>query len=297
MKSNYFCAEARSVGEDLFECGLESASATDHDSTPASRITERSLPRRGKQASARRQILANRHSRRHLIVTIDGPAGSGKSSTAKALAKRIKAPYIDTGAMYRALTLKAMKEGARFEDKRALVGLLKKAKIELIGSDPFKQRIQLDGKDVTTEIRSPELTKNVFHVAQEPVIRREMVKKQRRMGLNNGAVMEGRDIGTKVFPDADYKFYFEANDQIRAKRRYRELIAAGQNISLTDVLRDQKKRDSTDYNRKEGPLKVAKDAIIIDTSSLTIDETVDRILAIIKSRQDRKKRGQLSRVS
>ena len=220
--------------------------------------------------------------RRHLIIAIDGPAGSGKSSTAKALAKRLKAPYIDTGAMYRALTLKAMKEGASFKNKKALVGLLKKARIELIGKDPFKQKVRLDGRDVTQAIREPELTKNVFHVAQEPRVRREMVKKQRQMGLYGGAVMEGRDIGTKVFPDADFKFYFKADSAICARRRYRDLIKAGHKVSLAQVLRDQKKRDATDYNRKEGPLKVAKNAIVIDTSSLTINDTVDRILAVIK---------------
>ena len=226
-----------------------------------------------------------------LVIAIDGPAGSGKSSTAKALAKRIKSPYIDTGAMYRAVTLKAIKENIPFEDKKKLVAIAKKVKIELIGMDPHKQKVRLDGKDVTKDIRTPELTQNVFYVAQEPLIRREMVKKQRAMGRKNGAVMEGRDIGTKVFPDADYKFYFEANEQIRALRRQRELVAVGKNISVEQVLADQKKRDATDYNRKEGPLKVAKDAIVMDTSSLTIDETVDKILAIIDSRKKLKKRG------
>ena len=231
------------------------------------------------------------------IIAIDGPAGSGKSSTAKALAKRIKVPFIDTGAMYRAVTLKAMKENISFEDKKKLLETAKKAKIELIGTDPMKQKVLLDGKDVTAEIRTPELTKNVFYIAQETLIRRELVKKQRQMGLKLGGVMEGRDIGTKVFPDADFKFFFEANEAIRAKRRHRELIAAGQNINLGQVLIDQKKRDATDLNRKEGPLKVAKDAVVIDTSSLTIDETIDKILAAIKSRKIKKKRGSLSRVS
>ena len=228
---------------------------------------------------------------KHLIIAIDGPAGSGKSSTAKALAKRIKSPFIDTGAMYRAVTLKAIKENASFEDKKKLIAIAKKAKIELVGTDPMKQKVRLDGRDVTKAIRTPELTKNVFYVAREPLIRRELVKKQRAIGLKKGGVMEGRDIGTKVFPDADYKFYFEATNEIRARRRHRELIAAGQQITLEQVLADQKKRDTKDYNRKEGPLKVAKDAIVMDTSSLTIDETVDKILTIIESRQKQKKRG------
>lgn len=245
------------------------------------------------------------HERRHLIIAIDGPAGSGKSTTAKALAKRIKAPFIDTGAMYRAVTLKAMKENILFSDKKCLAGIAKKIRIEFKnvearslrpgrGNPAPTQRVFMDGKDVTKEIRTPELTKNVFYVAQEPLIRREMVKKQRVMGLKKGAVMEGRDIGTKVFPDADFKFYFEANQRIRAIRRRRELLAAGQKISLKQVLVDQNNRDATDYNRREGPLKVAKDAIVMDTSSLTIDETVDKILAIIQSRQKVKKRVCLS---
>ena len=234
---------------------------------------------------------------KRLIIAIDGPAGSGKSTTAKALAKRIGSPFIDTGAMYRAVTLKAINENVPFQDKKKLIAIAKKARIELVGMDPMKQKVRLDGKDVTKKIRTPELTKNVFYIAQEPLIRREMVKKQRSMGKKNGAVMEGRDIGTQVFPDADYKFYFEANEQIRAKRRHRELLASGQKVTLKQVLADQKKRDATDYNRQEGPLRPAKDAILMDTSSLTIDETVDKILAIIQPRQKIKQRVCLSCVS
>jgi len=219
-----------------------------------------------------------------MIIAIDGPAGSGKSSTAKALAKRIKLPYIDTGAMYRAVTLKAMLNKISFEEKGKLLAIAKKASIRLAGKDPAKQKVFLDGKNVTTAIREPELTKNVFYVAQEPLIRREMVKKQRIMGKVGGAVMEGRDIGTKVFPDADYKFYFTATDELRALRRLKELAAVGKHLTHQEVLKDIRKRDQTDYKRKEGPLKRAKDAILIDTTPLTIDETVDRILAVIGSK-------------
>lgn len=240
--------------------------------------------------------------KKNLIIAIDGPAGSGKSTTARALAKRLKAPYIDTGAMYRAVTLKAMKENVSFEDKKCLVEIVKKIKIEFKtvgarlprpgrGNPAPTQRVFMDGKEVTKAIRLPELTKKVFYVAQEPLVRREMVKKQRAMGSKGGAVMEGRDIGTKVFPDADYKFYFEANEEIRARRRHRELIGTGQNITLEQVLADQKKRDAADYNRREGPLKAAKDAIVLDTSSLTIDETVDKILHIITLQHTGKRRS------
>ena len=218
---------------------------------------------------------------RRLIIAIDGPAGSGKSSTAKALAKQIEIPYIDTGAMYRALTFKAMEAGVSFEDIPSLVKLSKQVDIRFEGADPSMQKVFLDGKDVTEAIRQPELTKNVFHVAQEPLIRREMVKKQQALGRTTGGVMEGRDIGTMVFPDADFKFYFEANSEIRAKRRYRELLQAGKKASIEIVAEDMKRRDDTDTSRKEGPLRKAKDAHVIDTSSLTIDETIDKILKVV----------------
>ncbi|MGH7198775.1 MAG: (d)CMP kinase [Candidatus Omnitrophota bacterium] len=219
---------------------------------------------------------------RKLIVAIDGPAGSGKSSTAKALAKRLRIPYIDTGAMYRAVTLKAMREGVPFTDTKKLIALSRRARIRLEGKDPARQKVFLDGREVTKAIRHPELTKNVFYAAQEPRIRRILVAKQRLMGKKGGGVMEGRDIGTVVFPDADYKFYFEASTAIRAKRRWRELVDAGQRTSLTQVLKDQKKRDLTDYRRKEGPLRPAKDAIRMDTTPLTISQTVDRILQVMR---------------
>lgn len=221
---------------------------------------------------------------RKLIIAIDGPAGSGKSSTAKALAKRMGLPYIDTGAMYRAVTLRAIRDGVDLKNTPKLVDSAKKAKIEFSGTDPALQRVFLDGKDVTEAIREPELTKNVFYVAQEPLIRREMVKKQKALGEKNGGVMEGRDIGTMVFPSADFKFFFEADDTIRAKRRHRELIQAGQKADLETVAQDIKRRDKTDTDRKEGPLRQAKDALTIDTSELTIDETVDKILAVIESK-------------
>jgi len=216
-----------------------------------------------------------------LVIAIDGPAGSGKSSTAKALAKRLKVPFIDTGAMYRAVTLKAIRDGIALDDRRGLAGAARRARIRLAGADPLKQRVFLDGKDVTKAIREPELTKLVFHAAQEPLVRRELVKKQRALGKSRGGVMEGRDIGTVVLPDADHKFYFEANPDIRALRRQKELAAAGKKATLAQVKKDILIRDATDTNRKEGPLRRAKDAVRIDTSALTIEATIDKILEII----------------
>ena len=220
---------------------------------------------------------------RKLIIAIDGPAGSGKSTTAKLLASCLKVPYVDTGAMYRAITLKAMNEKVPFEDTKKLVVVAKKATIHLSETKRSKQKVFLDGKDVTKTIRTPELTKNVFRVAQNPAIRRVMVKKQRILGRKQGAVMEGRDIGTVVFPKADYKFYLIADPRLRAERRYKELIAAGKQVTLKEVIRDQKKRDAKDRNRKVGPLKKAKDAFLIDTTPLTIQGTVARILAVVRS--------------
>ena len=223
-------------------------------------------------------------SKRKLIIAIDGPAGSGKSTTARAVAKRLKLPYIDTGAMYRAITLKAMEENIPFSSKQRLVGAARRARIELRGKDPNRQKVFLDGRDVTRFIREPELTKKVFHVAQEPLIRREMVKKQRAMGRLGGAVMEGRDIGTKVFPNADFKFYFDSDPALRALRRWRELVRAGKKVTFQAVQKELKSRDLADIRRKEGPLRRAKDAYYIDTTPLTIDETADRIIAAIDSK-------------
>ncbi len=226
-------------------------------------------------------------SRRKLIIAIDGPAGSGKSSTAKALAARLHLPYVDSGAMYRCVTLKAMQEGisfdSKFDDKKRLLDIAKSCKIRLTTSPKGAQKVYLDGKDVSLAIREPALTQNVYHIAQEPLIRHEMVAKQKLMGKKDGAVMEGRDIGTVVFPKADYKFYFEANPDVRAKRRQRDLAGAGKKVAINKVLEDIQFRDKTDYDRKEGPLKKAKDAFLIDTSLLTIDETVDKIITLISN--------------
>ncbi|MBI3252991.1 MAG: (d)CMP kinase [Candidatus Omnitrophica bacterium] len=219
--------------------------------------------------------------KRRLIIAIDGPAGSGKSTTAKALARRLRIPYIDSGAMYRALTLAAVEKKVSFRDKPALVRLAKQCEIGLEADPGRAQRVFLDGKDVTRRIRLPELTSKVFAVAQIPAIRRELVGKQRRLGLRRGGVMEGRDIGTVVFPGADYKFFFVAKEAIRAKRRHRELLASGARAGFSRVLRDMQKRDRTDRTRREGPLKRAKDAVLIDTTSLTISQTVDRILRFL----------------
>ena len=224
---------------------------------------------------ARRSPVGGR-TRHRLIIAIDGPAGSGKSTTAKYLAHKIGIPYIDSGAMYRATTLKIMQKNVPFTDLQAMVAVAKKIRIRFAGKKVFA-----DGKDVTKAIRTPELTKNVVFIAREPRIRHEMVKKQRTLGRKEGAVMEGRDIGSVVFPKADYKFYFDADVATRARRRWRELKAAGKPMTLSQVKREIKARDLSDIQRNAGALKVARGARVLDTSGLTIPQTADKILLII----------------
>jgi len=219
--------------------------------------------------------------RRHLVIAIDGPAGSGKSTVSKKIAKRLNLLYIDTGAMYRALTLKAMREGVDLEDEKSLITLARSTKIGLEEKDSHL-RVFLDGEDVAVLIRTPGLTGNVKYIAKVPGVRQEMVKLQRSIGAEHGAVLEGRDIGTVVFPDADYKFYLDADVEERARRRHKELAELGQKINLDEIRRDVVVRDESDMKREVGALKKAKDAILVDTTNLSIDEVVEKILSYIK---------------
>ncbi len=217
---------------------------------------------------------------KNFIIAIDGPAGSGKSTISKIIARKLGILYIDTGAMYRALTLKAMREGVNLEDEKALTGLAKNTKIEL--KDKGALSVLLDDEDVSTLIRTPEVTNNVKYIARTPGVRQEMVKLQRAMGEASGGVLEGRDIGTVVFPDADYKFYVDASPEERAKRRHKDMIELGADQEVDRIKKDIVERDASDVNRKVGALKQASDAIYIDTTNLSIDEVVSRIESYIK---------------
>ena len=215
------------------------------------------------------------------IVAIDGPGGSGKSTVAKRLAERLGFLYIDTGAMYRALTLKAIKKKVNLRDSQALSRLLINSKIRLSGRRKVL-KVYLDGKDVTREIRKPSVTKKVFFIARIPEVRREMVKLQRRFASKSkGAVLEGRDIGTVVFPKAKHKFYLDASFKERARRRHKELKQSKDRHSLRSVEKDLKKRDHLDRTRKVAPLKRAKDAVYLDTSDLNIEQATEALLAQI----------------
>jgi cytidylate kinase len=217
---------------------------------------------------------------KHLIIAIDGPAGSGKSTVSKIVAKRLALLYIDTGAMYRALTLKAMRQGIDLENEDSLVALAKSTRILL--EDKGKLGVLLDGEDVSLAIRTPDVTANVKYIARVPGVRNEMVALQRSIGReHSGAILEGRDIGTVVFPDADYKFYLDASPEERAKRRCKELIESGQVASEPGVKADILTRDDSDMKRNVGALKKCDDAIFIDTTGLSVDGVIEKILSHI----------------
>ncbi len=216
-----------------------------------------------------------------MVIAIDGPAGSGKSTVSKLVAQKLKLLYIDTGAMYRALTLKAMRQGLDLNDENALVKLATSTRVDL-QDDNGCLRVMLDGKDVAGSIRTPELTSKVKYIAQVGGVRKEMVKLQRMIGERSGAVLEGRDIGTVVFPDADYKFYLDASADERAKRRYKEFIESGEKVGLDELKKDVIARDESDMKRSVGALKQADDAVFVDTTDLSIDEVVAKILSYIE---------------
>jgi cytidylate kinase len=190
--------------------------------------------------------------------------------------------YIDTGAMYRALTLKATRLGLNLEDEGSLTRLAETTKIDLKAA-AGTLKVTLDDEDVSVLIRTQELTNNVKYIARVPGVRKCMVKIQRDLGARRGAVLEGRDIGTVVFPDADFKFYLDADLEERAKRRHKDLVEIGQDLGIQDVRKDVVTRDSSDMKRSVGALKKAPDAIFIDTTNLTVDEVVEKALVYINS--------------
>lgn len=218
------------------------------------------------------------------VVAIDGPSGSGKSTAAKSLAKKLNVPHIDTGAMYRSVTLAALKAGVDLSKTADVLRIAKKSKIQLRPTPSGNNRVFLDNKDVSKDIRSPKLTALVHHIASNIGVRRLMVKLQREMAMKSGGVMEGRDIGTVVLKNAPFKFYLDSDVKIRARRRYNELKKKGINVVLKQILADQIARDQSDYNRKVGALKKAKDAEVIDSTDLTTRQTVDRMHRYILKR-------------
>ncbi|MFC2135045.1 (d)CMP kinase [Bacteroidota bacterium] len=217
-----------------------------------------------------------------LLITIDGPAGSGKSTAAKYLAERLGFIYLDTGAMYRGVTYAALKNNVA-DDKDSVIDLVKKIDIRL---DFVKgtTRVFLDDEEVTEQIRTPEVSAMVSEISRIGEVREELVKKQREIGAQGGMVAEGRDTTTVVFPDADIKIYLTASLESRVDRRYKEFIANGQNISREEVKANIEKRDVIDSGRSISPLKKADDAIEIDNTSTPIDKEIENILKIIEEK-------------
>lgn len=220
------------------------------------------------------------------IVAIDGPAGAGKSTVARLVARRLGFLYIDTGALYRALTLKALDEKINLQNKNSVVDLARKTKIDLKNDNHGGIVVNLDGRQVTKQIRSPRITGHVSDIAKIKEVRKIMLGLQRSFGEKRNAVLDGRDIGTVVFPEAYKKFYLDAKFKTRIQRRYKELKSCAQVVTLKDVAQDVKNRDTIDSTRKTAPLKCAKDAIYIDTTRMTINEVVERILHYINDGQN-----------
>jgi CMP/dCMP kinase len=218
----------------------------------------------------------------HLIITIDGPAGAGKSTVAKALAKLLNISYLDTGAMYRALTLKAIREGVNLEDEEALANLAKRTKIEFSDDGQGGLNILLDGQDVSQDIRSLDVTNHTFYAARAPQVREILVEWQKAIGRTRSLVGEGRDLGTVVFPKATYKIYLDADVNERCERRIRELKEQGKVFDEAKLRQDLIERDQKDLSRAVGPLKKANDMIVVDSTGLTAELTSQKILKIIK---------------
>ena len=217
---------------------------------------------------------------KNYIIAVDGPAGSGKSTIARMVAEKLNYLYIDTGAMYRALTLKALKTNTSLDDPLKLITLAQTADIKF-ESQNNTLKILLDSNDVTTQIREPQVTRNVVHLANIPEVREIMVELQRSLGKDGGVVVEGRDITTVVFPNAQRKFYLDANFEERVQRRYRQLIAEGKNISKEGLAQDMRNRDISDKQREVGALRKAEDAIYLDTSDLSINEVIEKVISYV----------------
>jgi len=219
-----------------------------------------------------------------LIITIDGPAASGKSTAAGMLAKKLDAVFLDTGAMYRALTLAAMEARVTLENQQELLALLEDTTFEF-DVDNNRMCVKIDEKDVTERIREPEVTANARHIASAPKVREKLIRMQRQFAAKHEKIVtEGRDQGTVAFPDANIKFYLTAEPAERARRRQAQLQAKGTVAELEQLQKAIEERDNSDTARAVGPLTPADDAIIIDTTAMSIDEVVDKLVGLVREK-------------
>lgn len=223
---------------------------------------------------------------RRIIVAIDGPAGAGKSTIARRLAEALGYVLVDTGAMYRSVALAAQRSGVPWNDATGLGGLARglvsQKSLSFQRDAQLGVRVKLGGEDVSETIRTPEIAQGASTVSTHPEVRAALLELQRQAGAEGGVVLEGRDIGTVVFPKAEAKFFLTASAECRAKRRHSELVAKGQNVTFEETLEDVKRRDAQDSNRAHAPLKQADDAVLVDSTEMSIDETVEHMLAHVK---------------
>ena len=227
---------------------------------------------------------------RHLIIAIDGPVGSGKSTVARRVAELLGYTYLDSGAMYRALAWKALKQRVPLDDVTRLETLATETRIDL-KAERDGVHVRVDGADVTHAIRTPEISEATSRISVIPGLRRRMVAEQQRAGRKGSVVMEGRDIGTVVFPRADLKIYLDANVEVRAERRLRELQTRGQSVTPDQMLEDVRDRDRRDKGREASPLVCAPDAVLVDNTAMDVEETARLIVLLARQQEIEKQRG------
>ena len=219
------------------------------------------------------------------IIAIDGPSGAGKSTVAKLLAKRLGYVVLDTGAMYRAVAFRAKQTGICLEDEESLSQLASSLRVTFLTRNE-ELRVLCDGEDITESIRSPDMSSLASDISKKEGVRSALVRLQREMGRAGGVILEGRDIGTVVFPDADVKFYLDADAEERARRRTEELVGKGVKVTFQETLEDVIRRDRNDMTRAISPLRKAKDAVVIDSTHLSAEEVVEKMIHLIHQKEN-----------